>query len=135
MDSLRRNGIAVWCMAVLLLTACQSRSAPDARSGMDADGANWAAVGRGHDEQGFSPLKSINDSTISKLGLAWSLDLPDETTLEGVPLAIDGTLYFAGSMAKIYAVDAASGRLLWEYDPKAYEARPKAFRLLFPVNR
>ena len=42
------------------------------------------------------------------------------------PLVVDGTLYFTGTMNVIRAVDAATGKLLWEYDPKvADEIRGK----------
>jgi hypothetical protein len=34
------------------------------------------------------------------------------------PLVVDGVLYFVGSMNVVRAVDATSGQLLWEYDPR-----------------
>ena len=62
------------------------------------------------DESGYSRLDAINTQTIDKLGLAWSLDLDDERTLQATPLAVDGVLYFTGSYGNIYAVDGASGK-------------------------
>jgi quinohemoprotein ethanol dehydrogenase len=120
---------------ILLATVGCNGTTYDRKSAIDPEGGNWASVGRSYDEQGFSPLQDINEQTVPQLGLAWSLDLDDEHTLEGTPLAIDGTLYFTGQMAKIYAVDAVSGKLLWAYDPKAYEVRPKIFHKIFPANR
>ena len=121
--------------ASILATVVFGRTIYNRKSSIDEEGSNWASVGRSYDEQGYSPLQDINEGSASKLGLAWSLDLDDEHTLEATPLAVDGTLYFTGQMAKIYAVDAVSGKLLWEYDPKAYEVRPAIFRKMFPANR
>ena len=100
-----------------------------------ANGANWPSGGRDFSEQNFSPLTQINDETIGGLGLAWSLELPGEHSLEATPLAIDGVLYFSGQSAKVYAVDAVSGTLLWEYDPESGLRDPTRLRYALPVNR
>ena len=41
----------------------------------DREPQNWLAHGRTYDEQRFSPLTTINTDSVSKLGLAWYLDL------------------------------------------------------------
>lgn len=38
--------------------------------------------------------------------------------LESTPLVIDGVLYATGSWSRVYALDAASGRELWRFDPE-----------------
>jgi quinohemoprotein ethanol dehydrogenase len=81
-------------------------------------GDDWTGNGGDSDETGYSRLDRINRANIGKLGLIWSLDLPGEATLEAVPLAVDGVLYFTGSYAAVYAVDAATGKLFWKYDPE-----------------
>jgi quinohemoprotein ethanol dehydrogenase len=57
----------------------------------------------------LSPLASINENNVKELGLAWYLDLPDQQTLEGTPLAVNGVLYFSGTYGKTFAVDARTG--------------------------
>ena len=84
----------------------------------DGDGANWAAYGRNSSEQRYSPLTQINADNVKQLGVAWSLDLPNERSLLATPLAIDGVLYFTASYSRTRAVDAKTGKVLWEYDPK-----------------
>jgi quinohemoprotein ethanol dehydrogenase len=69
------------------------------------------------------------------LGLAWSLDLPGESTLEATPLAVDGVLYFTGSYASVYAVDAITGKLMWKYDPQTWKHNPTKMLFSFAVNR
>jgi len=60
-------------------------------------GANWTSHGGGSDESDYSRLAQITTSNVPRLGLAWWLDLPGESSLEATPLAVDGVLYFTGS--------------------------------------
>jgi quinohemoprotein ethanol dehydrogenase len=96
---------------------------------------NWASHAGGADESGYSRLDQINKSSIGRLKLAWSLDLPGEGSLEGIPLAIDGIMYFTGSYATVYAVDATNGRLRWKYDPETWKYNPAKMRYSFAINR
>ena len=97
--------------------------------------ANWPGHGGGPDENSFSRLKDIDVGNVANLGLAWSLDLPGEQSLEATPLAINGKLFFTGSNSTVYAVDAITGQILWKYDPEIYKHMPQHMRLIFPVNR
>ena len=122
-------------LALLLLTvlsACGSTERPDSTN---TAGGDWRDVGGTADESGYSPLSQINIPDIHRLGLAWSLDLPGEQTLEATPLAIGGMLYFSGSRSTVYAVDAASGQLLWKYDPQSGKHDPARLRFVFGANR
>ncbi len=90
---------------------------------------NWTFYGQDSGEQRFSPLEQINAQTLDQLGLAWAMELPAQArSMQGTPLAIDGTLYFSTSLSKLYAVDATSGKLLWEYDPEVGKEHPRALR-------
>jgi PQQ-dependent dehydrogenase (methanol/ethanol family) len=84
----------------------------------DADEANWLTYGRTYSEQRFSPLTEISEQTVGRLGLAWSHDLGHKRGLEGTPLVKDGVLYATGTWSIIYALNAATGELLWTYDPQ-----------------
>ncbi len=95
--------------------------------------ANWTAPQGGVDEAGYSRVAELTPGNVGKLGLAWSLDLPEEVTLEGTPLAVDGVLYFSGGYAEVYAVDALSGKQLWKFDPQTWKRRPDKFT--FGANR
>ncbi len=96
---------------------------------------DWPSTGRTFDAQYYSPMDQINTASVRRLGLAWSLDLPDEQTLESAPLVVGGILYFTGQLSKVYAVDGVSGRLLWSYDPESWKYRVANQRSHFPVNR
>lgn len=99
-------------------------------------GADWSGHGGAADEAAFSRLDQINTRNVGTLGLAWSLDLPNEAALEATPVAANGVLYFTGSHAIVYAVDAVSGKLLWTYDPQTWKVAPDKLNFtVFPVNR
>lgn len=126
-------------LLTLAISASQLSSASPAGDAMPAallaNGNNWPSGGGDYSEQHFSPLAQINESSIDKLGLAWSMDLDGEHTLEATPLAIDGVLYFSGQSAIVYAVDAVKGTLLWKYDPESGQKDPTRLRYALPVNR
>jgi len=79
---------------------------------------NWLAYGRTHNERRFSPLADINTSNVNNLKVDWFIDLPHDRGLVSTPLVIDGVLFFCGTMNIVRAVDATSGKLIWEYDPE-----------------
>ncbi len=84
----------------------------------DDQPGNWLTYGRTYSEQRFSPLKQINDQNAARLALAWYLDLDTNRGQEATPLVVDGVMYFTSAWSKVFAVNAASGRRLWSYDPK-----------------
>jgi quinohemoprotein ethanol dehydrogenase len=101
----------------------------------EREGENWLSSGRTYAEHHYSPLTQITRDNIKRLGLAWSLDLAGERTLEAPPLAVDGVLYFSGTYGKTYAVDAHSGRPLWEFDPDLAHHSPEKLRLVMGAHR
>ena len=114
------------CICLLLVSACEK--APDGIVYDDAALANesqtgeWLAYGRTHNERRFSPSDQINTGNVAKLKVDWFLDLPRDVGLVSTPLVVDGTLYFTGTMNVIRAVDAVTGKLLWEHDPQVARA-------------
>jgi quinohemoprotein ethanol dehydrogenase len=124
MKWLTGNILAVLLSAVSAVGLCAS---PQARgSGLDSQlrdnsgGSEWAGPGRTYGEQHYSPLTAINAKTIGSLGLVWSLDLPPGNSVSQ-PIEAGNNLYFVSGQAIVHAVDAASGRELWQYDPKVAE--------------
>lgn len=123
---------AVLGFAALLLSC--GIAATSAYAAAVGAAANWLAPGGAADESSYSVLDSINTRNVSRLGLISSLDLPGEVSLEATPLAVDGVLYFTGSYAAVYAVEAVTGELLWKYDPEVWKHRPEKVAVM-AVNR
>ena len=79
---------------------------------------NWLSHGRTYDEQRFSPLASINEDNVADLELAWHFDIDTNRSMEATPLVADGVMYVTAAWSVVYALDAVSGDLLWQYDPE-----------------
>ena len=86
--------------------------------GADREPQNWMAVGRDYTEAHFSPLAGIDRSNVKSLGLTWSADLDTYRGVEASPLEVDGVLYNTSAWNLTTAYDAATGKVLWTYDPK-----------------
>ena len=124
----------------MLLAAALNASAVDTvvddkLLSVDGDGANWPAYGRNFSEQRYSPLTQINTDTVKRLGVEWVMELPTDRSLTATPLVVDGVLYFTGSYSVARAVDAKTGKLLWEYDPKTIEHAGDRLRIMWDSNR
>ncbi|MFN2317237.1 MAG: PQQ-dependent dehydrogenase, methanol/ethanol family [Gemmatimonadales bacterium] len=133
-----RHVIRILFTCWLVIAACSApvdRVVDDAAiAGLD-QGGNWLAFGRAYDEQRFSPLDAINESTIAQLGVAWHSDLPNDRTLYGTPLVVDGIMYYEGSYNVLRAVNATTGEQLWEYNPQVIEHAGDRLRIMWDVSR
>jgi len=82
-----------------------------------SDGRNWLVKGGSFKEQQFSPLKQLNDENVRGLGLAWLTEIDSPMGLTAEPIVVDGVAYLSLPLSIVYAIDAASGKVLWKFDP------------------
>jgi alcohol dehydrogenase (cytochrome c) len=82
------------------------------------DTHNIVTYGIGLRGQRFSKLSSINASNVKDLVPAWSFSFGGEKQhgQQAQPLVVDGVIYTTASYSRLFAVDAKTGRKLWEYD-------------------
>ncbi|MDP9082749.1 MAG: PQQ-dependent dehydrogenase, methanol/ethanol family [Pseudomonadota bacterium] len=92
----------------------------DARlQGADSEPQNWFTGGRDKNGTYYSPLASIDAKNVEQLGFAWQYDLGAPMRgQEATPIVVDGIMYTSGTWGYAYAVDAATGKERWRYDPK-----------------
>lgn len=102
--------------AVSLISVARAADVDAERAAAPAPG-DWPAHGRSYAEQRHSPLDAVNRDTVERLGLAWSFELPTRRGQEATPIVVDGVLYVTGSWSMVFALDAATGALKWQYDP------------------
>jgi quinohemoprotein ethanol dehydrogenase len=96
-------------------------------------GEDWIMHGRDYSETRFSPLKQIDTSNASRLGLAWSYENGSQGVLESTPIEVNGVIYGTNTWSVVFAVDARTGKQLWKWDPDV--ARNPAPIMLTPANR
>jgi quinohemoprotein ethanol dehydrogenase len=103
---------------LVFMMACSRAENDDQRIADESNTEDWLSYGRTHSEQRFSPLKDININTVIRLAPEWYIDLPNDKALVSTPLVVDGILYFTGTGNRIRAVDASSGKSIWNFDPE-----------------
>jgi alcohol dehydrogenase (cytochrome c) len=78
--------------------------------------ADWPSYGGTYSALRYSALDQINRTNVAKLAPAWIFQTGDpETGLQATPIVIDGVMYLASASSWAFALDAATGRLIWEY--------------------
>ncbi|MCC7233748.1 MAG: PQQ-binding-like beta-propeller repeat protein [Bryobacterales bacterium] len=68
----------------------------------------------------YSPLKQIHGGNAAKLVKAWQYDSRDEfkgSEIQCRPLVIEGVLYATTPKLRVVALDGATGKELWSFDP------------------
>ncbi|WP_312984930.1 glucose/quinate/shikimate family membrane-bound PQQ-dependent dehydrogenase [Atlantibacter sp.] len=87
---------------------------------------DWPAYGRNQEGQRFSPLKQINADNVHELKEAWTFQTrdvklptdPGEITNEVTPIKVGDTLYLCSAHQRLFALDAATGKEKWHFDPQ-----------------
>jgi quinoprotein glucose dehydrogenase len=77
---------------------------------------DWPAYGGAPENNHYSSLTQINRGNVKRLAIAWIFDTQEEGGLQSSPIIIDGVLYGITPTQKIFALDAATGKLLWKFD-------------------
>ena len=132
----RKALVAALAAALVVAAPLSATTVVDDKALTDLDQeGQWLGYGRTHLEQRYSPLAEITPENINRLGIAWTLDLPTDRSLTATPLMVDGVLYFNGSYSVTRAVDARTGKILWEYDPQVLKVADHRARILWDWNR
>jgi quinoprotein glucose dehydrogenase len=90
----------------------------------------WPLNG-GTDNIRYSPLAQINRQNVAKLQVAWTYDSHDAfkgSEMQSNPVIVDGVLYATTPTLKVIALDAATGREIWKFDPSNGAAGGARFR-------
>lgn len=102
--------------------------------GAPANAAEWLIYGRTYDNQRFSPLAQITPENVAGLRPVWAFSLGNVDGVEATPLVDNGVMYVSGPHATVFALDARTGRRLWQYKPEEPEGLGTVL-CCGPVNR
>lgn len=87
---------------------------------LNTDHKHWAAYGGGPDHTHYTELDQINRKNVTNLQVAWTYDAGDASEgseMECNPIVVDETLYATTPKLRLIALDAATGKLKWSFDP------------------
>jgi alcohol dehydrogenase (cytochrome c) len=84
---------------------------------------NWLTYHGGYAGQRFSSLDQINAGNVKNLRVAWIFQNgviglvanPATYAFEATPIVVDGVMFVTGYDGYVWALDAVTGRLLWQY--------------------
>ena len=91
----------------------------------------WPVYGGSSANTHYSKLSQINVGNVSKLQEVWRFDTKEGGGLETTPVIADGFLYGFSPLLRVFALDAASGKLAWEFVPPGRETPRKVRGLAY----
>ena len=140
LPSLTRVAVAGLSLAAVLAACSKVPDAADAApvptgrveagrlAAIDQEPGQWLTSGRDAGKTFYSPLDQINAETVSRLGFAWQFETGTNRGMQATPIVVDGVMYTSGVAGRVYALDAASGKVItgpevitrgWVYAPEA----------------
>ena len=90
------------------------------------EAADWPSYGNDAGGMRYSALDQIARGNVSRLKVAWEYHtgalatesgLNRKAAFEATPILVDGTLYLSTPFDQVIALDAATGKERWKYDP------------------
>lgn len=91
----------------------------------DREPQNWLTYYRSYNGWRFSPLTQINLQNVRRLTPKWMLSLGEAGNQQATPLVNNGIMIVTSPLGqeinRVYAVDAATGRVLWKHETKLPE--------------
>jgi quinoprotein glucose dehydrogenase len=83
----------------------------------DGQGVDWPVYLGGKERRLYSALEQIHRKNVSQLEVAWVYETGSAAEYQANNLIVDGVLYTPTATRKVVALDAATGREIWQWDP------------------
>ena len=96
-----------------------------------AHGADWPVYGGSAENIRFSALRQIHRGNVRSLETAWTFDTGDAfpgSELQCNPVVVDGVLYATTPKLWVIALEAATGKPVWAFDPSDAASTPRKNR-------
>lgn len=109
--------VASWVLGSLLCSGVSPETAAGRQLTALPKNADWSTYLGNKARSLYSPLRQIDRSNVAQLQVAWTFDTGDKGEYQANNLIIQGVLYTPSSTRKVIALDAATGRELWTWNP------------------
>src|SRR5262249_30288665 len=96
----------------------------------------WSVFGGNKEGTHYSSLTQLDTNNVSELQVAWEyhtgdMDTANHSQIQCNPVIVDGILYGTSPQLKLFALDAATGKSKWVFNPiDSIEINKKAFFVL-----
>lgn len=113
--------IPLLCLSLLLFTSAENARAAD---------QEWPVNGGPYNIR-YSGLTQINKSNVNQLKVAWTYDSRDSfpgSEMQSNPIIVGGVLYATTPKLHVVALDAKTGREIWNFDPSGGAGPQRRFR-------
>jgi glucose dehydrogenase len=123
--------------AALALVATSRPACADVKtvSAMDIKAArsssDWLTYGHDYTNQRYSPLNEITPDNVGRLAPAFVFQTGVVAAFESTPIVANGKMFLTSAFSHVFAIDAKTGKRLWQYEPKL----GKTVYCCGPVNR
>ncbi len=109
LGTLALGALALGALALPSLLAAQPRS------------ADWPVYGGDDAHTHYTTLSQISPANVRQLKVAWTYATHDEfagSEMQTNPVVVDGVLYATTPKMQVFALNAATGKALWRFDPQ-----------------
>ncbi len=98
-------------------TSSGASATPSAQEFLNAasDTANWILPAKSYTGNHYTDATQVSPANVSGLHLAWTFHVDDPGPMETSPMVYNGTMYVTSAHDHVYALDAATGKLKWEF--------------------
>ena len=100
----------------------------------------WQAYGGGSQNLHYSDLQQIDTANVAQLQPAWTFHTGDADTarfsqIQCNPIIIDSVMYVTSPTLRLYALHAATGRMLWVFNPDSLYRNSSVYHFILNNNR
>lgn len=101
---------------------------------------SWAKTGGGSENLKYSALQQIDTTNYAKLSVAWVYHTENNDStkfgpMECNPIVVNGVMYGVSPKLKLFAVNAATGKEIWTFNPADSAANKTWHRTSVNMNR
>jgi alcohol dehydrogenase (cytochrome c) len=115
MKQSRYPALVLLVLASLAASTAQSQVTPQRLLDSAKEPQNWLMYSGDYSGHRFSALDQITVANASTLIPKWAYQTMAGGKFEATPLVVDGILYGTGQDDRAYALDARTGRPIWQY--------------------
>jgi alcohol dehydrogenase (cytochrome c) len=98
-------------------TEARAQSTPSAQDFLNAanDSSNWILPAKSYTGNHYTNAHQIATNNVKDLKLAWKFEVDDSGPMEVSPIVYNGTMYATSAHDHVYALDAATGKVKWDF--------------------